>query len=147
MICCSSVLNSSERVQQTESSFWIPTVQSDGRHLKVRLSGSHWSTVNQHIFCWWRGGGYIKIPPETFIWLVFTEESLRAIARVKRTWTSWSSWRHFSIPRHRSGLIYSGTVLSGAEERGVDGPSLDRSYFSRLQPISFLIYNIRLRVT
>ena len=30
------------------------------------------------------------------------------------------------------------TVLSGAEERGVDGPSLDRSYFSRLQPISFL---------
>ena len=33
------------------------------------------------------------------------------------------------------------TVLSGAEERGVDGPSLDRSYFSRLQPISFLFYN------
>ena len=32
------------------------------------------------------------------------------------------------------------TVLSGAEERGVDGPSLDRSYFSRLQPISFLIF-------
>ena len=33
------------------------------------------------------------------------------------------------------------TVLSGAEERGVDGPSLDRSYFSRLQPISFLFFN------
>ena len=33
------------------------------------------------------------------------------------------------------------TVLSGAEERGVDGPSLDRSYFSRLQPISFLFCN------
>ena len=35
----------------------------------------------------------------------------------------------------------SATVLSGAEERGVDGPSLDRSYFSRLQPISFLFFN------
>ena len=33
------------------------------------------------------------------------------------------------------------TVLSGAEERGVDGPSLDRSYFARLQPISFLFFN------
>ena len=33
------------------------------------------------------------------------------------------------------------TVLSGAEERGVDGPSLDRSYFSRLQPISFLFFH------
>ena len=33
------------------------------------------------------------------------------------------------------------TVLSGAEERGVEGPSLDRSYFSRLQPISFLFFN------
>ena len=33
------------------------------------------------------------------------------------------------------------TVLSGAEERGVHGPSLDRSYFSRLQPISFLFFN------
>ena len=33
------------------------------------------------------------------------------------------------------------TVLSGAEERGVDGPRLDRSFFSRLQPISFLFYN------
>ena len=30
------------------------------------------------------------------------------------------------------------TVLSGAEERGVDGPSLARSYFSQVQPISFL---------
>ena len=36
---------------------------------------------------------------------------------------------------------FENTVLSGAEERGVDGPSLDRSYFSRLQPISFLFYN------
>ena len=35
----------------------------------------------------------------------------------------------------------SPTVLSGAEERGVDRPSLDRSYFSRLQPISFLFFN------
>ena len=35
-------------------------------------------------------------------------------------------------------LLTLRTVLSGAEERGVDGPSLDRSYFSRLQPISFL---------
>ena len=25
------------------------------------------------------------------------------------------------------------TVLSGAEERGVDGPSLERAYFSRLR--------------
>ena len=33
------------------------------------------------------------------------------------------------------------TVLSGAEERGVDGPCLDRSYFSRLQPISFLFFD------
>ena len=33
------------------------------------------------------------------------------------------------------------TVLSGAKERGVDVPSLDRSYFSRLQPISFLFFN------
>ena len=33
------------------------------------------------------------------------------------------------------------TVLSGAEERGVDGPSQHRSYFSRLQPISFLFFN------
>ena len=31
-------------------------------------------------------------------------------------------------------------VLSGAEERGVDVPSLDRSYYSRLQPISFLFF-------
>ena len=38
------------------------------------------------------------------------------------------------------------TVLSGAEERGVDGPSLDRSYFSRLQPISRSYFSIRLRV-
>ena len=30
------------------------------------------------------------------------------------------------------------TVLSGAEERGVDGPSLD--CFSRLQPISFIFF-------
>ena len=37
--------------------------------------------------------------------------------------------------------LSSSTVLSGAEERGVDGPSLDRSYFSRLQPISFLFFN------
>ena len=38
------------------------------------------------------------------------------------------------------------TVLSGAEERGGGGggghgPSLDRSYFSRLQPISFLFFD------
>ena len=33
------------------------------------------------------------------------------------------------------------TVVSGAEERGVNGPSLDRSYFSRLQPISFLFFD------
>ena len=32
-------------------------------------------------------------------------------------------------------------LLSGAEERGVGGPSLDRSYFSRLKPISFLFFN------
>ena len=40
-------------------------------------------------------------------------------------------------------IRYIYTVLSGAEERGADGPSLDRyrSYFSRLQPISFLFYN------
>ena len=31
-------------------------------------------------------------------------------------------------------------MLSGAEEWGVDGPSLDCSYFSRLQPISFLFF-------
>ena len=36
------------------------------------------------------------------------------------------------------------TVLSGAEERGVNGPSLDRSYFSRLQPISFLFFIAKL---
>ena len=34
------------------------------------------------------------------------------------------------------------TVLSGAEERGVDGPSLDGSYFSRPQPVSFLCFNL-----
>ena len=34
------------------------------------------------------------------------------------------------------------TVLSGVEEReGVDCPSLVRSYFSRLQPISFLFFD------
>ena len=33
------------------------------------------------------------------------------------------------------------TVLAGAEERGVDGPSLDRSCYSRLQPISFLFFD------
>ena len=38
------------------------------------------------------------------------------------------------------------TVLSGAEERGVNGPSLDRSYFSRLQP-SRSYFSIHLRVT
>ena len=41
----------------------------------------------------------------------------------------------------RSGLCKATTVLSGAEERGVDGPSLVRSYFSRLQPISFLFFD------
>ena len=39
------------------------------------------------------------------------------------------------------GKIVWTTVLSGAEERGVDGLSLDRSYFSQLQPISFLFFN------
>ena len=38
-------------------------------------------------------------------------------------------------------FINRNTVLSGAEERGVDGPSLVRSYFSRLQPISFLFFD------
>ena len=37
----------------------------------------------------------------------------------------------------RGNFFSQRTVLSGAEERGVDRPSLDRSYFSRLQPISF----------
>ena len=47
-----------------------------------------------------------------------------------------------TVPQTRSstttGIVRANTVLSGAEERGVDGPSLARSYFSRLQPISFL---------
>ena len=52
---------------------------------------------------------------------------------VRKFLTYWSSF---------VGLLFTcNTVLSGAEEREVDGPSLDRSYFSRLQPISFLIYN------
>ena len=37
-------------------------------------------------------------------------------------------------------IVCVATVLSGAKERGIDGPSLDRSYFSRLQPISFSFY-------
>ena len=45
------------------------------------------------------------------------------------------SWRQQYL------LFIDCTVLSGAEERGVNGPSLDRSYFSRLQPISFLFFD------
>ena len=49
---------------------------------------------------------------------------------------------------HSSSRACMHTVLSGAEEReggGVDGPSLDISYFSWLQPISFLLFNPFLR--
>ena len=48
---------------------------------------------------------------------------------------------------HSDVFTVNNTVLSGPEERrgggggGVDGPSLDRSYFSRLQPIPFLFFN------
>ena len=46
---------------------------------------------------------------------------------------------HIDTERERE----KNTVLSGAEALGpgVDGPSLDRSYFSRLQPISFLFFD------
>ena len=49
------------------------------------------------------------------------------------------SYRKFG--RRRTRGRRTAIVLSGAKERGIDGPSLDRFYFSRLQPISFLFFD------
>ena len=85
----------------------------------------------------------------------FTESSSIHILAVTESWLGPSipdtrvELPNFQAPfrrdRNENGggvsIYLSNTVLSGAEERGVDGPSLDRSYFSRLQPISFLFSN------
>ena len=54
-----------------------------------------------------------------------------------------------AVVERQDGRVTSLTILLCAKERGggggwgggVDGPSLDRSCFSRLQPISFLFFN------
>ena len=73
-------------------------------------------------------------------WLMlFFHHWRRALAR--NVWKK--TFQNFSVccAKANGHWPFSPTVLSGAEERGVDGSSLDRSYFSRVQPISFLFFD------
>ena len=52
-------------------------------------------------------------------------------------------WTVTETPEGRGVYVWEVTMYStvGCRRTGVDGPSLDRSYFSRLQPISFLFFD------
>ena len=55
-----------------------------------------------------------------------------------------SLWRHRKSNVHQSRRVGLGMTIQYCrvpKNGGVDGSSLDRSYFSRLQPISFLLFN------
>ena len=66
-------------------------------------------------------------------------ESWHCGAAVKRSGNSTNPTVHMAKRHEGMKIKLPTTVLSGAEERGVDGPSLDRSYFSRLDPANLVL--------